>query len=251
MFRLMGRIAHLKPGESLHTLVTEIHYESGVRWKRLVNALGAAVTFIVFVVLVTTKFLEGAWIVVVTIPLLVGVFLEVNRHYDRVASALRTRDMTDHDLTDVADVVLVPIGDVHRGVLRALKYARRLSDDVRAICITTSPEMRRRVEDRWSRFPELTEDVHLICIDYDYRDIMTPLVDYILRVNHEEFPEQLVTVVIPEFVAETLWERTLHNQTANSLRRALHQHHDLVVIDVPYHIMSTKEWRAGQSRTGQ
>jgi amino acid transporter len=248
MFHLMGRIAHLKPGESLRTLVTEIHYESGVHWKRVVNAIGASLTFVVFVVLVTTKFLEGAWIVVVTIPLLVGVFLEVSRHYQRVSSALRTRDMTERDLSQVADVVLVPVGDVHRGVLRALKYARRLSNDVRAICITTSPGMRERVERRWRRFPSITENVQLICIDYDYRDIMSPLVDYILHVNEDEFPDQLTTVVIPEFVAETLWERLLHNQTANSLRRALHLHQDLVLIDVPYHIMSTQEWRQGQLR---
>jgi hypothetical protein len=250
MFRLMGRIAHLRPGQKLETEVTQVHYERGVAWKRLLNGVGAVITFVVFLVLVSTKFLEGAWIVVLMIPLLVGLFLEVSRHYDRVSLALRTTDMTVRDLTPVADVVLVPIGDVHRGVLRALIYARRLSSDVRAICVTTSPAMRARVERRWARFPEITDSVHLILLEYDFRDILNPLVDYIFEVNHREFPDQLVTVVIPEFVAVSLWERLLHNQTARTLRRVLHDLQDIVVIDVPYHILSTAEWRAGARRGG-
>jgi hypothetical protein len=198
--------------------------------------------------LTTTKFLDGAWIVIVVMPLLVGLFLEVQRHYQRVATALRTEGWQASDSSKVAEVVLVPIGDVHRGVLRALKYARRLSSDVRAVCITTSPEMKTRVITRWDRFPEFTHGVQLVTIDYDYRDIMTPLVDYIEKVNSDEFPDQLVTVVIPEFVAENPWERWLHNQTANTLRRRLHNQQDIVIIDVPYHIVSTKQWREGTTR---
>lgn len=248
MFRLMGRIAGLSPGETLQTERTEVSYTRGVWWKRPLNGVGAIVTFVVFLVLTTTKFLEGAWIVVVAIPLLVGVFLEVNRHYQRVSAALRLKELKIEALSDVADVVLVPIADVHRGVLRALKYARRFSTDVRAICVTTSPEDRRRVQERWARFPEITGDLRLLCIDYDYRDVLTPVVDYIERVNHEEFPEELVTVVIPEFVAESLWEQLLHNQTARTLRQHLRSRQDIIVIDVPFHILSAKEWRAGLSR---
>jgi hypothetical protein len=175
-------------------------------------------------------------------------FLEVQRHYQRVANALRLDGWHEKASTQVAEVVLVPIGDIHRGVLRALKYARLLADDVRAICITTSPEMKERLLARWERFPEITAGVQLVLIDYDYRDIMVPLVDYIERVNREEFPEQLITVVIPEFVAETLWERLLHNQSANTLRRQLHNQQDVVVIDVPYHIVPTAQWRQGTTR---
>lgn len=244
MFRLMGRIAHLKPGERLRTDVTEIHYESGVWWKRIVNLVGALVTFIVFIILLATKFVEGAWIVALTIPVLVAVFLLIHRHYDSVAAALRTRDLQLEDLSTVAEVVLVPIGDVHRGVLRALVYARRLSNDVRAVCITTSPEMTERIRRRWDRFPEITSGIKLVLIDYDFRDVLTPLIEYIERVNNEEFHDQLVTIVIPEFVAQTAWETMLHNQTANRLKRILERHKDLVMIDVPYHIMSDQEFRA-------
>lgn len=238
MFRLMGRIAHLKPGESIHTQVTEIHYERGARWKRALNAVGAVATFVVFVILMSTKFLEGAWIVVVIIPLLVAMFYSIHGHYERVASALSTKGLTSQDLSEVADVVVVPIADVHRGTLLALMYAKRISKDVRAICVTTSPEMKERLLRRWKRFSKLTRRIKLITIDYDYRDILTPFVEYIQQVNEKEFPDQLTTVVIPAFVPTYKIGRILHNQTAARLRSTLRNYKDIVIIDVPTHIDS-------------
>jgi amino acid transporter len=139
MFRLMGRIAHLQPGERIRTMVTEIHYERGAPYKRLMNAVGAIATFAVFVILLTTKFREGAWMVAVVVPLLITLFISIHRHYDRVAAALSTNGLTDQDMTGVADVVVVPIADVHRGTLRAITYAKRFSKDVRVLCIITLP----------------------------------------------------------------------------------------------------------------
>jgi amino acid transporter len=238
MFHLMGRIAHLKPGESIHTQVTEIHYEHGAQWKRVLNAVGAITTFVVFIVLLSTKFLEGAWIVMLIIPLLVTMFYSIHHHYERVASALSTKGLTSGDLSEVADVVVIPIADVHRGTLRALMYAKRISKDVRAICVTTSPEMKERLLRRWKRFSKITRRIKLITIDYDYRDILTPFVEYIKRVNEEEFPHQLTTVVIPAFVPTYKIGRILHNQTAARLRSTLRNYKDIVIIDVPTHIDS-------------
>jgi hypothetical protein len=125
--------------------------------------------------------------------------------------------------------------------LRALKYAQRFADDVRAVAIATSPEMHNRIEKRWGLFPELTEGIKLIVIDYDFRDVLTPLVEYIERVNHEEFPEQLITIVIPEFIPASTAAKWLHNQTAGLLQsRLLSAEDDIIVIDVPYHIAPTE-----------
>jgi amino acid transporter len=236
MFRLMGKIGALQPGETADTGVTRIHYEKNWRWKRGLNLVGATVTGIVFLILIATKFIEGAWIVALAIPVLVVTFHLIHKHYERVAASLSTRTLQERELAGVADVAIVPIADVHRGTLRALQYAKRISSDVRAICITTSPEMRERLQRRWSRFPQLTADVKLICIGYDYRDILTPLVEYIEKVNTDEFPDQMITIVIPEFIPETTSARLLHNQTANILRNRLRHQEDVIVIDVPYHI---------------
>ncbi|MEZ4517654.1 MAG: hypothetical protein R3C44_12785 [Chloroflexota bacterium] len=171
---------------------------------------------------------------VIAIPLLVLYFKKVNRHYTDVAESLSTRNLKMEDLADIADVVVVPLGDVHRGTLRALQYAQRISPNVRAITICTSEEMRERVERRWKRFPKIVQNVELVCIDYDFRDIIEPIVNYIEHVNHVEYPDEIITVVIPEFVPEQLPAQWLHNQTANILRRRLVHHEDIVIIDVPY-----------------
>jgi hypothetical protein len=238
MFRLIGRIAHLEPGETMRTQVTEIHYESNASRKRLLNAVGAAITFIVFLILAATKFREGAWVVALLIPLLFYLFAATHRHYDHVSAGLSTKGLTTKDITAVADVVVVPIADVHRGTIRAIAYAKRLSRDVRALTIITSPEMEERLLRRWKRFPEITADVKLITIEYDFRDILSPLVDYIVSVNEKEFPDLITTVVVPEFIPESAAGRILHNQTANRLRDRLRQYKDIVIIDVPFHLDS-------------
>jgi hypothetical protein len=241
MSQLMSKIGKLKPGETTFTGITEIHHERSWRWKKALNIVGATMTGIVFLILTATKFVDGAWIVVVAIPLFVFTFHKINTHYQLVAKTLSTRDFREEHLMDVANVAIVPIADIHRGTLRALQYAKRLATDVRAVCIATSPEMHERVKRRWAHFPKLTAEIELVIIDYDYRDILTPLVNYIEMVNHEEFPNWLITVVIPEFVPTKTYAQILHNQTANLMRRHLRSREDIIVIDVPYHILAANQ----------
>jgi amino acid transporter len=234
MVRLMGKVSQVLPGEAVHTGATVIHYEPGWWWKRGLNAVGAITTGVVFVVLLSTKFIDGAWIIAIAIPLIVLFLRSIHTHYVTVAEALRTSNLSPSDLHDIANVAIVPIADVHRGTLRALKYAKRISTNVRAVCIATSAEQKERVARRWRRFPEVTQGVELVMVEYDYRDILEPLVEYISQANNVEFADQLTTVVIPEFISASLPAQLLHNQTANILRLRLRTQEDLVVIDVPY-----------------
>jgi amino acid transporter len=236
MVRLMGKVGRVPPGETHHTGETTIHYEP--RWwlKRAINFFGAITTGIVLAVLIVTKFIEGAWVIALAIPLLVLLFRAIHHHYEEVREKLRLRSFSTADMLEVADVVIVPIADVHRGTLRALRYARRLAQDVRAVSIVTNPETKEAIQERLERFPEITGSERLVLLDYEFRDILRPLVEYIAKVRREEFPDQLVTVVIPEFVPESVSEQLLHNQTANLLRLRLRSIPNVVVIDVPYHI---------------
>jgi hypothetical protein len=247
MSRLMSKVGRLKPGETSHTDVTQIHYERGWRWKKALNTVGAITTSVVFVVLLATKFVDGAWIVALAIPMFVFVFDRIHKHYDMVAQTLSTRGLSEAGLKDVADVAIVLIADVHRGTLRALQYAKRIADDVRAFCVATRPSVHERFERRWDLFPKLKADIQLVIIDYDYRDILTPLVEYIDHVNTNEFPDQIVTVVIPEFVPLENYARVLHNQTANILRQRLRSREEVIVIDVPYHIPTPEEIQQEQA----
>lgn len=238
MFRLMGKIAHLKKGETLKTKITEVHYERFVRWKQVLNIVGALATFIVFLILASTKFMEGAWMVLLLIPIMVVTFYAINQHYHNVAEALSTSGMTMEDITEVADVAFVPIGDIHRGTILALEYAKKISRDVRALAIVTTPEMNKRLTRRWKRFPDITRDIKLVKIRYDYRDILKPLVEYIEEATDKEFSEQITTVVVPQFIPEISAANFLHNQTAKRLHSLLREHKDIVIIDVPFHIDS-------------
>lgn len=236
MSRLMGKVGKLKPGETQQTLATTIHYESGWRWKQLLNIVGSITTAVVFVILLATKFIDGAWIVALAIPVIVYAFYRIHKHYQKVATSLSTEEFSETDLLDVANVAIVPIADVHRGTLRALQYAKRIASDVRAVCIATSPEIHERIERRWARFPNLTQGIELVIIDYDFRDILTPLVDYMEDVRALEFSNELITIVIPEFIPDDPAANVLHNQTAAMLRRQLRSKQEIIVIDVPFHI---------------
>ena len=238
MVRLMGKIGKLKPGETAFTGVTTIHFEGrSWIWKQILNGVGAVTTGVVLVVLVVTKFTEGAWVIVVAVPFLVVFFRSIHHHYDNVAQSLSTQNLQLADVTrPVANVLIVPVADIHRGTLYALQFAKAFSNDVRAVSIVTSDADRERLDRRWNRFPEITSGVTLVPIEYEYRDILTPLVEYIEKVNREEFPGQVVTVAIPEFIPESLGSQFLHNQTANFLRFRLRGHRDVAVVDVPYHI---------------
>jgi hypothetical protein len=244
MFRLMGKIKHLKPGEILHTLVTEVHFERHTSWKQAINALGAVLTFTVFLILLITKFVDGAWIVAVLIPFMVIMFFTINHHYENVSEALSTQGMAAEQEKGVADVVIVPIADVHRGTLLALQYASRISRDVRALTIITSEEQRNRLESKWKRFSKVTDDIQLIAIDYDFRDILDPIVDYIKHTNSVEFKDNLTTIVVPEFIPGSRWASWLHNQTAYRLRARLREYKDIVIIDVPFHIDKIEKIRS-------
>jgi hypothetical protein len=238
MVRLMGKIGKLKPGETAFTGVTTIHFEGrSWIWKQILNGVGAVTTGVVLVVLVVTKFTEGAWVIVVAVPFLVVFFRSIHHHYDNVAQSLSTQNLQLADVTrPVANVLIVPVADIHRGTLYALQFAKAFSNDVRAVSIVTSEADMERLNRRWNRFPEITQGITLVPIEYEYRDILTPLVEYIEKVNREEFPGQVVTVAIPEFIPESLGSQFLHNQTANFLRFRLRGHRDVAVVDVPYHI---------------
>jgi amino acid transporter len=238
MVLLFNKISRLKPGETAETEVTTIHYDAMSRWKRLLPAFGAIVTGIVLLALIITKFTEGAWLVVIAIPLLVWMFRAIHRHYEAVANQLSLQEFELAQIRQIADVAIVPMGDIHRGTLRAIQYAKQISNNVRAINIATSEDMRARIQRRWERFSAVTEGVELIIIDYEYRDLLTPLVDYIAQVATQEYPGEITTIVIPEFVPDTLWAQLLHNQTANILRLRLRQLNDVIVIDVPYLLRS-------------
>ena len=204
--------------------------EPGWRTSAFVNGLGAAATAVVLVIVATTKALEGAWIILLLIPVLVFVFRETRVHYRHVASQLSLKswrgEATQHS------TVLVPIGGVHRAVLQAIAYARSLSDDVRALFVDTDPLATQLVRDDWSRWGD---GVQLVVLESPYRSLMEPLLEYIddLQCHH---PDDYLTIVLPEFIPARWWQHLLHNQRALLIKGALLFRPRVVVTSVPFHL---------------
>jgi len=205
--------------------------EKGWRWRMCVNGVGAVVTGIVLLTLAVTKFKEGAWIVVVVVPLLVLVFVVMHRHYAGVADELSLEGLEGPP--QFQHTVLVLIGDVHRGVVRAVQYARTLAAPdaaVRAVYVETDPARTLKVEERWAKWGL---SVPLVVLTSPYRSILRPLLEYIDQIQARG-DDQMVTIVLPEFLPRRWWQHLLHNQTALLVKGALLFHKNIVVADVPY-----------------
>jgi hypothetical protein len=202
-------------------------------WRKsiVVNGLGAIATFIVLVVLVITKFRHGAWIVVVLIPFLVALFRAVHRHYLDVANQLTTQGL--ERLRPIRHEVIVPISGIHRGVLRALEYAKAIAPEhVTAVYINLDYEATQKLRAKWS---EWVEGVELVVIASPYRSLVGPLSRYVDR-RIKQHEDQMVTVVLPEFVPAKWWQHLLHNQSSLMLKGALLFKRNVIVTSVPYHL---------------
>jgi len=202
----------------------------GWRWRAAISGVGAATTGLVMVIVAATKFLDGAWIVVILGAALIAHFLSINRHYRQVAQQLSLDDFEGPPPTQ--NTVLVLIGDLHKGVINALQYAKTLSPSVKAVYVELDPEKTHKLEEKWGKWGL---GIPLVVLSSPYRSLLTPFLEYLdhllaLGENH------WVTIVIPEFVPAKWWQHLLHNQTALLIKGALLFRKNVVVTDVPYHL---------------
>ncbi len=202
-------------------------------WKKsiVINGLGAIATFIVLVVFIATKFIHGAWVVVALIPLLVLMFRAIHSHYSEVARQLTTEGL--EKLRPVRHEVIVPISGIHRGVISALEYAKSIAPEhVTAVYIDLDEEATRKLRAKWEQWGS---GVNLVVLASPYRSLVRPLLRYIDRVE-KRADEDVVTVVLPEFVPAKWWQQLLHNQNSLLLKGALLFKKGIVVTNVPYHL---------------
>jgi amino acid transporter len=205
--------------------------EPGWRASAAISGVGGFVTFLVLLIVAVTKGKDGAWIVVVLIPLLSVLFRMTRSHYDNVASQLSLAGMAV-DTTPHGHMVIVPIGGVHRAVVEALRYASSLAKDVRAVYVNVNPEGMAALKRDW---PQWGSHVKLVVLQSPYRSMTEPLLDYIDRMDREH-PGTYITVVLPEFVVKHWWHHLLHNQSALTLKAALLFRPRVVTTSVPFHL---------------
>ena len=199
------------------------------RWRAsaAINAVGCVATGVVALVVVVSKFTEGAWIPAVLIPVLVLAFRAIARHYRTVRAAV-TVDTTYKPMRRT-HLVVVLVGSVHRGVLEAIQYARSLAPErLIALSVVTDHDEQERLVQDWNDH-EVPVALHTIASPY--REITRPVLEYLDELDAES-PDDVITVIIPEFVTD--WKQQwLHNQTALALKARLLYRPNTVVTSVP------------------
>jgi len=207
-------------------------------WLRslIINGTGASATLVVAIVISTTKFLEGAWVVVLLIPLLVLLFLGISKHYEHVARE-RTSDIPINP-SDIHHRIVVPIDRLDRACKQSLAYARSISPHVTAVHVSTGEGDAQGVQKEWETWQKHfsdQEETRLLTIESPYRALVRPLLAY-LDIVHQRHPDDTLTVILPEFVVLHWWEYFLHNQTAFRLKAALLFRPGIIVVSVPQHL---------------
>jgi len=233
MARRWWKIGQLREDEQRIEPGSVLRHDKGWRFKMFVNGFGALCTAIVMVVFAVTKFAEGAWVVLILIPLLVAMFFTIHHHYKDLASHLTLDKFSGLPARRTRHRVILPVSGIHQGALEALRYAKLLSDDVTAIHVSIDPAEAEKVQKKWKIWGEGTR---LIILDSPFRLFIEPLLEYIEEIIDNRQPNETITIVVPQFIPSKRWHQALHMRTADFLRQELLSKPGVVVTDVPYQV---------------
>ena len=204
----------------------------------LMNALGAITTFVVLVVIIYTKFLLGAWLVVVAIPLLVSLFALIHRYYQYVAQRLSIQGIAPRSYIPrpkpefITHPAVVVVGQLNRGTVEALDYARTIADEIVAVHVDMGTTDREKLQKKWRH---LESDIPLEIIGSPYRSVIEPIVNFVSQFE-EHHPDVFITIIIPAFVTRNWWDGILHNQTTLFLKNALKAKKSRVITTVRFYL---------------
>ena len=215
--------------------------EKGRGWvsKALVNGLGALITAVVTGVLLVSKFTHGAWLVVLTIPILVAIFLRIRTHYNHVARRLRmARDVRlklPPPPPGGGTPTVVLVGQLHRGTFEAIRFARTIASDLVAVHVDLGTASTQDFRDNWLR---QVPEVKLEVLDSPYRSLVDPVVEFVKQFEqeHRKDRDRFCVIVLPVFVTRHRWENLLHNQSTILLRNALRAQGTRVVTTVGFYL---------------
>lgn len=232
MAKRWWKSGHLKPGEEIVEPGSTITHDKNWAIKLIINGFGSLCTAVVMIVFAVTKFKDGAWIIIFLIPTLVTIFFSIHHHYKSLAKKLSLENYQPHTRISRHRIILLLAG-VHRGSLEALTYARSLGPDVTAVHVSVDEKDTKKVREKWDMFGEGTR---LVILESPYRMLLEPILDYINRLLAVRDQNELLTIVVPQFIPAHWWENLLHNQTALLLRAALVFKRGLVIVEVPYQV---------------
>lgn len=207
--------------------------ERGARFRMLINGLGTLTTGFVAIEVAFSKFLLGAWLVLVLIPLMIAVMWAIRKHYTALDAALRPE--TPLDPAQIRPRYVIPIAKLNIPATQAIAFARATAGEgaVTAIHITDDPVAAERMREEWNRGQY--GDAELVIIESPFRSLSRPFLAYIDALR-DAYPSDQIIVVLPEFVHANWWEHLLHNQTALRLKASLLFEPGVIVTSIPYHL---------------
>jgi amino acid transporter len=205
--------------------------EEGWRAGLAINGLGTATTAVVAVVVGVSNFFQGAWLVIVLVPILMAVLMGINRHYREMDRALALDHMSPGEEVAPRPIVIVPIARLDRPARQAIAFANSISTEAVAVHVTNDPAAADEMRERW---PEWAGSTELVVVESPYRALIGPLLAYMDALQRQA-PDRPVLVVLSEFVPKHWWENLLHNQTALRLKLRLFTRKNTIVADVPFH----------------
>ncbi|GBL39845.1 MAG: APC family permease [Nitrospira sp.] len=206
----------------------------GPHWRKkiVINGIGAVATAIATVIIASTKFMHGAWLVIALIPILIMMFRGIHAHYQAVSEQITLDRRGSRPPMPQRNIVILPISGVNRAVIRAVDYARSRPGEVRAVFVDVDSEATARLEMQWAQWGC---GVNLVVLPSPYRSILNSLLDYVEAILEKE-PDTWVTVVIPEILPARWWQNILHNQRALLLKASLLFKDRVILTDVPFHL---------------
>ena len=230
MARRWWKSGKLEPGVEVQERGSLLKYDSGWKHKMLINGFGALITFVVMIVFAVTKFVDGAYIVVFLIPALVLGFSTIHKHYYTLAKDLSLEEYAPPGRI-VHQRVLLLVSGVHKGTLTALRYAKTLSDDVTAVHVSIDPLETRRMLEKWEMWGE---GYRMVVIESPFRLFIEPLLEYIEEIDKNRPPNEIISIIVPQFIPRRGIASLLHSRTADLLRKVLLSRKDIVIMEVPY-----------------
>jgi len=217
----------------------------GWHWKAMINGTGAVMTLVTVFIIAVTKFMSGAWIVVLVIPTIIYIMLRIHRHYCTVAERL---GIPNEDLGKISldarysHHVIIPIDSLNAMVVNALRYARSLSANVEAFHVETFIGEADKLRRKWEL---LNTDIPLIVKHSTYREVVGPLIEYIESEEHASQPGDMITVLLPQFIVKKWRDMFLHNNTSIFIANALFHERNIVVSVLPFSIDDLGVQRSG------
>lgn len=216
------------------SLIKEPHWQ----YKRLINLFGALVTLIVLIIVMSTKFLSGAWILLIIIPGLMFAMHSIHNYYQAVKRGLSVEGLVV-DKTSTNEQCIVMASDINKPLLKALNYASSISSNITVLHICRTPEESVSFK---ARFADAKIPYELVVIETDYRDIIEPIDRYLTAKEASLSHHQTISVILIKYVTPSRYGFILHNHTTFLLREHLTKHKDIITIEIPFHYDLNKSY---------